>query len=679
MKMGLPTKFRIGAKLGACAGAGIVLVAGMIVSEQISSNSVERLVAAADRQQEIVNESIGTQVVMQAAQINGRDLRKARSIEQVTKLDAELAQITRAARERFVALDGLTASPETRARFQQISGLTLNYISALRDIGTRQTEILGYFDDLDQVESKWKRGLTMLVNSPTFELLPNVRNVETLVNEAQSAFKDARTATWRYFVLAEASQGQKIAIATDEAAQKLAFARRDATQKELADGIDKVLTLLPEYTAFLKSTTDAIDAQNQIQGERADPAETAARALLERAIATATRLSETASADAAAGVVRAGRTRILVGLVVTLLLLGTAVYASLAVGRPVRRIGEVLKQLADGDRTVRIPYTRRTDEIGDTARVADVFKDSMVRMEQIEAEQKHVEERLQAERRAEMHRLADMFEATVGDIVNTVSSTSAELETAAATLARTAESTQELTVVLAASAQQASNNVQTVSQAADEISASASEINRQVQESSGIARQAVQQAERTDVRMSELTAAAGRIGDVLKLISAIAAQTNLLALNATIEAARAGDAGRGFAVVAAEVKTLAQRTAQATKEIGEQISGMQAATQDSVTALQEIGSTIARLSEIASSVASSVEAQDMTAVQISTSVKHAAQGTSEVASGLTDVNKEASHTGSASGRVLSSARALSVESNRLREKADAFLANVRTA
>ena len=679
MKIGFPTKFRIGAKLGACAGAGIVLVAGMIASEQINSNSVERLVAAADRQQEIVNESIGTQVVMQAAQINGRDLRKARSIEQVTKLDSELAQITRAAREKFARLDGLTASPEARAQFQQISELTLNYISALRDIGTRQTEILGYFGDLDQVESKWWRGLTLLVNSPSFELQSNVRNVEALVNEAQSSFKDARTATWRYFVLAEASQSQKIAIATDEAAQKLGFARRDATQKELADGIDKVLALLPEYTAFLKATTDAIDAQNQIQGERADPAEIAARASLERAIATATRLSGSASADAAAGVVRAGRIRILVGLVVTLLLLGTAVYASLAVGRPIRRIGEVLKQLADGDKTVRIPYTKRSDEIGDTARVADVFKDSMVRMEQIEAEQKHVEERLEAERRAEMHRLADMFEATVGDIVNTVSSTSAELEAAAVTLARTAESTQALTVVLAASAQQASTNVQTVSQAADEISASATEINRQVQESSGIARQAVQQAERTDVRMSELTAAAARIGDVLKLISAIAAQTNLLALNATIEAARAGDAGRGFAVVAAEVKTLAQRTAQATKEIGEQISGMQAATQDSVTALQEIGSTIARLSEIASSVASSVEAQDMTAVQISTSVKHAAQGTSEVASGLTDVNKEASHTGSASGRVLSSARALSVESNKLREKADAFLANVRTA
>ena len=87
-----------------------------------------------------------------------------------------------------------------------------------------------------------------------------------------------------------------------------------------------------------------------------------------------------------------------------------------------------------------------------------------------------------------------------------------------------------------------------------------------------------------------------------------------------------------------------------------------------MTALQEIGSTIARLSEIASSVASSVEAQDMTAEQISSSVKHAAQGTSEVASGMSDVNKEASNTGSASGRVLASARGLSVESNKLRDE-----------
>ena len=73
MNIGFLTKPRIGAKLGSCVAVGIVLVAGMIASEQISSNSVERLVAAADRQQEIVNESIRMQVVMQSAQIAGRD------------------------------------------------------------------------------------------------------------------------------------------------------------------------------------------------------------------------------------------------------------------------------------------------------------------------------------------------------------------------------------------------------------------------------------------------------------------------------------------------------------------------------------------------------------------------------------------------------------------------------
>src|SRR5205814_102691 len=121
------------------------------------------------------------------------------------------------------------------------------------------------------------------------------------------------------------------------------------------------------------------------------------------------------------------------------------------------------------------------------------------------------------------------------------------------------------------------------------------------------AAEAVRQAQKTDARIAELSAAAGRIGDVVKLITAIAEQTNLLALNATIEAARAGEAGRGFAVVASEVKQLASQTAKATDEIGTQIAGMQTATQESVAAIKEIGGTIGRISEIASTIAAAVE------------------------------------------------------------------------
>lgn len=264
--------------------------------------------------------------------------------------------------------------------------------------------------------------------------------------------------------------------------QKLNYARRDAADKSLSEGIDKLAALVAEYTGTLKSTTDAIEAQNGIQTERANVAEAASRAALEQAIANAAHYSEQAGLAASAGLTRAESMRIVIGAIVTFLLLGTMIYSSVAIGLPIRRIGEVLMQLAGGDKAVRIPYTKRSDEIGDTARAADVFRSNMIRMELIEGEQKVAGERMRSEQKAEMRQLADTFEATVGGIVNTVSSTSTGLETAAATLTQAVSSTRELSVMLAASAEQAANNVQLVSQAADEISASASEINRQAQE-----------------------------------------------------------------------------------------------------------------------------------------------------------------------------------------------------
>ena len=109
--------------------------------------------------------------------------------------------------------------------------------------------------------------------------------------------------------------------------------------------------------------------------------------------------------------------------------------------------------------------------------------------------------------------------------------------------------------------------------------------------------------------VTKLSEAAKRIGDVIDVISTIAAQTNLLALNAAIEAARAGEAGRGFAVVAAEVKSLAEQTTKATGEVAQQISSIQSATEELVSSIKEITETINRVSEISSTVAVAVEEQ----------------------------------------------------------------------
>jgi methyl-accepting chemotaxis protein len=349
------------------------------------------------------------------------------------------------------------------------------------------------------------------------------------------------------------------------------------------------------------------------------------------------------------------------------------------IARPLSALVLLLQRMARGE-NVEMTALGRRDEIGDTARSVEGVKQMLAEKTREEAEARIKQDQLAAQhRKADMIKLADSFEAAVGQIIETVSSASTELEASAATLTATAGRAQELSTMVAAASGEASSNVNSVASATEELSSSVNEISRRVQDSARIASEAVGQARTTTDRVGELSKAAARIGDVVELINTIAGQTNLLALNATIEAARAGEAGRGFAVVASEVKALAEQTAKATGEIGQQISGIQSATQDSVSAIKEISGTIERLSEISSTIAAAVEEQGAATQEISRNVQQAAQGTQQVSSHITDVKRGSSETGSASSQVLSAAKSLSNDSNRLKLEVGKFLNTVRAA
>jgi methyl-accepting chemotaxis protein len=365
--------------------------------------------------------------------------------------------------------------------------------------------------------------------------------------------------------------------------------------------------------------------------------------------------------------------------IAALLVLGMTMLIVRRVTKPLRAVTASLTVLAEGRTDVEIRYAGRHDEIGAIARTVEVFKNNRLERRQLEAERISAEKLAMDRRKAERNQFVEDFRTKIGGIIERVMNSSGQFEEDAQRLSVTAHSTAEMSGQSADASRQASEHVRSAAAASNELSQSIVEISRRVQESNSVAAEAVKQADTTDQRMAELSAAGERIGDVVKLITSIAEQTNLLALNATIEAARAGDAGRGFAVVAQEVKTLAGQTAKATDEIAAHIVNMQRATGESVNAIKAIGLTIEIISGITTSISSAVEQQGTATQSIAQGVQAAASGTLDVADNIERVAKNARETGTTSGLMLKSAQELSDVSAHLRDEVEKFLDSVRAA
>lgn len=346
--------------------------------------------------------------------------------------------------------------------------------------------------------------------------------------------------------------------------------------------------------------------------------------------------------------------------------------------RPLKQVTSIMMKLANGDLQVEIPLKQTKNEVGDIVSSVIVFKDNMIHAKELEAiEVKEVQNRL--DKQQKIDDATKKFETSMSDIVRYVASASTELQASAQTLSDSAQETSKQSEAVAAASQQAAENVQTVASASQELTASINEISTQVARSSEVAGRAVHDAQQAGNSVSKLVDAATRIGDVTKMISDIAEQTNLLALNATIEAARAGEAGKGFAVVASEVKNLANEATKATEEISAQIAHIQSISQTSAESIQTICGIIQEIDEISSSISAAIKEQTSATKQISHNVNEAYSGTSEVTRNIGAVSQAAADTGASSHQMLSAADELSRQSSVLKAEFEDYIQVVMAA
>ncbi|MBS1180873.1 MAG: Histidine kinase, region:Bacterial chemotaxis sensory transducer [Proteobacteria bacterium] len=364
-------------------------------------------------------------------------------------------------------------------------------------------------------------------------------------------------------------------------------------------------------------------------------------------------------------------------LVIAALLVLVASLLTRTITHPMRALRVSMADIAEG-RQAAVAGIERSDEVGEMARVVDVFRRNAEERDALRNEQERAEHDVQRRREA-VERLIATFGGDVGRQLDAVISEMNGLDRLAGDLSTAGEETERLAGAAAQGADQSATSASAVASASDELRGAISEISQQIAKTSEVTSRAAEMVEGANGRVGELAELAVAIGEVVTLIDNIAAQTNLLALNATIEAARAGEAGRGFAVVASEVKSLAAQTATATSTISEKIESIQSSTGDTVEAIRSIGVVMNEVRSYTTAISAAIEEQGVVTGSIAANIGAVSSGAADLTRSVGGVTAAAGKSRTAAGSVFSTSADVTAKTAELRRLVRSFLDDVAAA
>ena len=370
---------------------------------------------------------------------------------------------------------------------------------------------------------------------------------------------------------------------------------------------------------------------------------------------------------------------IIIGSLIVLAVISVAGFLfARSITKPLSNLTANMRRLADNDLSIEIAKAERQDEIGDMTRAMEVFKENaLARRDAGEREKEAIIAHEERQKRIDAR--IEAFRNDIALITTELTQSSGTMTDTSSLLSQMATDANERASNASRASEEASTNVQTVASAAEELTSSIGEINRQITQAVNVIDKTSEVTANASGKVVNLDQAANKIGEVVTLIQDIAEQTNLLALNATIEAARAGEAGKGFAVVATEVKALASQTGKATEEISAQIAGIQNSTRETVEAIKAIANMMNDVKQYSSAIAAAVEEQGAATQEISRNIGEAAQGTETVAFNVTGMSETVEQTSSSASGLRQTADVLRQRTVELDDAINSFIQDVMAA